>query len=467
MKIFCLIMVLLYAGCALAELPEEPEKDAFAWGITLQPDVSSPFYQLDLPLAVYQGVARADLGDLRMFNGKGHRLPHDLTLPSRHLSAQERIEPVTLFPLYGTRAADLQLLSLRISRQGPEGAMTLEQRQFQRTRDEVLRGYLLQLWQGEQRPAIQRLKLQWPEQSQGFIQRLKLEQSDDLAQWRPLTVNAVIADLSFAGERLIRGELPLAANTARFVRLTPQDEAMVELKAIQAVVAEKPPERPQATTRIGSVHPGMQAGEYLFQLPGRLPVVEINLIPAEPNTITRATLYSRATEETPWVRRASGTLYRLSVEETPLQQTALSLDRISDLYWKLVVDEAGGGLGEQLPTVQVSWIPHRLRFAARGEGPFMLAYGSALAGPNPPGPLLSDFSRSEQQRLVSERITAGQPFELAGPAALTARRVYDWKQWSLWGVLTLSTLLLGWMAWTTLRQISIKGSNKGSESNRP
>ena len=455
MRFFCLILALLSCGALLAESPRELEKGDFAWGIQLEPGTGSPLYQLPLPLAVYQGVSRADLGDLRLFNGKGHLLPHELSLPTLQLPGRERRQPVALFPLYGSREADLQLLSMRISRSNPAESMSLEQHQIQRTRDEVLRGYLLQLWQGDQRPAIQRLQLHWPEPPQGFIQRLKLEQSDDLDQWRPVAVPAVMADLAYAGERLVKAEIQLNGQTQRFLRLTPAEGDMpLELSAIDAVMIDSSPAaRPQEEAVIETIHRGEQAGEYLFEIPGPLPVNRMDLLPAEPNTLTRATLYSRATTDAPWLRRSQGTIYRLLVQGTPLEQTALSVGRVNDRYWRLLVDAAGGGLGEQKPLLRVSWIPHQLRFSARGEGPFLLAYGSVLAGPNPPGSLLSGFSQSEQQRLVSEQITAGQAFALAGPAALTPQRVYDWKQWSLWGVLVLATLLLGWMAWTTLRQM--------------
>lgn len=454
MRWLCLIVALLCSDTLLANAADGLEQGDFAWGMRLDPASGSPFYQLPLPLAVYQGVQRADLADLRMFNGRGERLPHELSLPAADLPGRERIRPVALFPLYGSRAADLQLLSTRISRNDSAGSMSLEQHQFQRNRDEVLRGYLLQLWQGDRAPHIRRLQLRWPEPSPGFIQRLRLEQSDDLDHWRPLDVAAVIADLTFAGERLIRTEIQLDGKSARFLRLSPVSGDMpLELSAIDAVILESSSARPQEQFSIETIRRGEQAGEYLFELPGPLPVRRIELLPAERNTITRATLYSRASPEASWVRRGQGTIYRLLVQETPLEQTALPVGRVTDRYWRLLVDAANGGLGRQDPAIRVGWIPHRLRFSARGEGPYLLAYGSALAGAQAAGPLLDGFSEPERQQLVSEQIMAGQPFELAGPAALTAGRVYDWKQWSLWGVLILATLLLGWMAWSTLRQL--------------
>ena len=152
MRMILLLTALVWSGGLWAENDQPLEQNDFAWGIPLEVETSSPFYQLPLPLAVYQGVSRADLGDLRLFNGKGHLLPHVLTLPPLSRPDEERLQAVKLFPLYGTRTADLQLLSMRFSRQTEAGQLTLEQRQLQHAQDEVLRGYLLQLWEGEERP---------------------------------------------------------------------------------------------------------------------------------------------------------------------------------------------------------------------------------------------------------------------------------------------------------------------------
>lgn len=454
-KFFILFMMLSWSMGVFAERQPTLEQKDFAWGIALKSAEPSPFYQLPLPMSVYSGVTRADLGDLRLFNGKGHLLPHDLRLPPLSLPDEAQVQRVKLFPLYGTRSADLQLLSMRISRQSEAGTMTLEQRQLQRAQDEVLRGYLLQLWDGDERPAITSLRLQWPEQSQGFIHRLRLEQSDDLSRWRPLAVPAVMADLGFGSERLIKRAIDLPVKTDRYIRLTRSDgELPVALESVTAVITGRSVEYPQAVANIATIRRGEKAGEYLFEIPGRLPVTRMELIPGERNTIVRVTLYSRPTEKAPWISRSSGPIYRLEVNGTPLEQTTLGVNRSSDRMWRLVVDETGGGLGEELPVIKVSWIPHQLQFSARGEGPYLLAYGSALALPIQQGLLLKGFRDEEQQQMVSESIEAGEQFELAGPAALMVERHYDWKQWSLWGVLILATLLLGWMAWSTLRQMN-------------
>jgi hypothetical protein len=347
---------------------------------------------------------------------------------------------------------------MRFSRSTEQGQLTLEQRQLHRDRNEVLRGYLLQLWDGEERPAIRAIQLQWASESKGFIHQLRLEQSDDLSRWRPLVSAAVMADLGYSGERLIKREIELPKKTARYIRLTRVDgESPIELTAVDRVIKGRSVIQPTSIHNITTIQRGEQPGDYRFELPGRLPVTGMNVIPGEQNTLVRVSLYSRADEQAAWTRRSSGRVYRLQVNETPFEQTTLTLNRTSDRYWKLTVDQVGGGLGEVLPTIRVNWLPHQLQFAARGEGPYLLAYGSARAKPAQAASLLNGFTALEQEQLVSQSIAVGEPLALGGLAALTVERSYDWKQWSLWGVLILATLLLGWMAWSTLRQMNRVG----------
>ena len=48
----------------------------FAWGTTLDSWDDSPVHTVLLPLTVYRGVTRRDLGDLRVFNGRDETVPH-------------------------------------------------------------------------------------------------------------------------------------------------------------------------------------------------------------------------------------------------------------------------------------------------------------------------------------------------------------------------------------------------------
>jgi hypothetical protein len=124
-----------------------------------------------------------------------------------------------------------------------------------------------------------------------------------------------------------------------------------------------------------------------------------------------------------------------------------------DRYWRLSVDARGGGFGAGVPQVEVDWIPQRLRFVARGAGPFLLAYGSG---------------RSERQQSTATVLPLGSagnaiapvaaelgPEELlGGDEALRARVTPQrWKTIVLWSALLGSVLLLAIMAFSLQRRL--------------
>jgi hypothetical protein len=64
-------MLLLLTGLAVAEAPAD-----FAFGVPLETSGPQALFQVELPPAVYEGVVRADLADLRVFNAAGEPVPH-------------------------------------------------------------------------------------------------------------------------------------------------------------------------------------------------------------------------------------------------------------------------------------------------------------------------------------------------------------------------------------------------------
>ncbi|MEN8177891.1 MAG: DUF3999 domain-containing protein [Pseudomonadota bacterium] len=447
------LLLIVSTGPVLAE-NGIPQKGDFAWGMELELVDASPFYRIPLPLDVYAGIVRSDLGDLRVFNGQGAVVPHDLSPSSEKQAPGAEVVKTKIFPLYAARDSDIESIIIQSPRQWRDEWVSITTRERYTASEEVLHGYLLQLQEEESRPALA-LHLHWQVESQGFVHRLKVETSNDLQHWRTHSSGAVVADLRYGGERLLKQEIPLGNTHAKYLRLSPaQGSKLIDLQGAGVQFSGETQEPVPNRLTVEQLEPGEQAGEYLFELPGPLVVVNLDILPAEINTLLRATLYSRADLEQRWKRRGSGLIYKLVAEGEPLQQTELPVQRTQDRYWKLVVDTSGGGFGDVPPELAVGWAPHNLRFAARGEAPFTLVYGSGRVGPSSGGALLTGFAEDRQESLTSDQIRFAGQFELAGPAALAKKFEHDWKRWFLWGVLLLGTGLLGWMAWSILRQLS-------------
>ncbi|HEX2933303.1 MAG TPA: DUF3999 family protein, partial [Candidatus Binatia bacterium] len=68
-----IFMIMPSLAVAAADRPDD-----FAYGMTIHADGQEALYEIDIPPAVYRGVSRSDLGDIRIFNGQGEVVPHAL-----------------------------------------------------------------------------------------------------------------------------------------------------------------------------------------------------------------------------------------------------------------------------------------------------------------------------------------------------------------------------------------------------
>jgi hypothetical protein len=97
-------------------------------------------------------------------------------------------------------------------------------------------------------------------------------------------------------------------------------------------------------------------------------------------------------------------------------------------------------------------------FAARGAGPFQLAYGrrDAKSTAFPIATLVPGYKGEEEPAepriVIGAAQTAATPQPLGGEAV--TREQVDWKHWTLWASLVLGVAVLGWMALRLGRQMS-------------
>jgi hypothetical protein len=133
----------------------------------------------------------------------------------------------------------------------------------------------------------------------------------------------------------------------------------------------------------------------------------------------------------------------------------------------LRVEPKGGGVGAGVPVIQIGWIAQKLVFAARGNGPFQLVYGSrtAKAAAYPIESLIPGYKTDAEFK--ARQASLGEPIILAGPRSV--RETIDYKQWTLWSILITAVVLLGLMAYRLSRQVSKSPelADRRENKNRP
>ena len=456
--VFAAVLSGLPAAAAIcAEGPSD-----FAYGAPIRADTSESLYRLELPRAVYRGVVRRDLGDLRVFNGASEVVPHAFR-PRAGTETQKR-EPVALglFPLYGDEPKQLDGLSLRVERR-PSGTIIKLDEGSGSPGTKKLLAYLVDA-SGLQIP-VRALDLE-VQRGGAYAANVRVEASDDLSAWSTVVAQAPIVSLQHAGATLEQRRIEFASRKPKYFRIS--WSGMPATARLGALRAEPGDARVDAVRQWEPV-PGRavadKPGEYVFDTQGQFPADRLRLDLPQANTVAQVRFASRARGDAPWRNVASATAYRLRRDGVDISNPDIQTGENADRYWLIRVDQKGGGLGAGEPKLLLGWLPQEIVWVARGNPPFTLAFGSREAKPSAYaieslvpgyrrdadlGAKIASFDQDSSASLKSVEVDA--PTVLAGPRVLEER--IDIKRWALWAVLVGGVAFLGWMAWRLVKQMN-------------
>ena len=468
-QVFDFIAFFVLASIAAVHAAEKPAD--YAFGLAVEASGAEALYEVTVPASVYQGVTRRDLSDVRMFNSAGEVVPHALR-PRRTQKAEAGASvPLTLFPIRAAAGANLDALSIRIHRGAGGGASIDVQSGGAPAAAARTVAYLIDM--SAQERALRAIDVDW-QGGPGFAGKLRVDSSDDLSTWQPLVRDAPLVNLEVGGQSLQQKRVELPQRKAKFLRLAWAHDAAKtahpDITAASGELAEKFSEAPREWLPV-KAEKGAKEGEYVYDLKGLYPVDRVRLTLPEPNTIAQVEVLVRDKAEQPWRSVGRGVAYRLNQAGGEVVSPDLSVGTAPERWWMIRIDQRGGGIGANLPTLVVGWVPHQLVFAARGAAPFTLAYGNAGAKPGAlaiesliPG-YRDDAGTSVRAAKTSaiptvnvQAAAAQGQKELGGAVRLEAQ--VDWKRWTLWGVLGLGVVVLGAMAWRLMKQL---GTTDGGE----
>jgi Protein of unknown function (DUF3999) len=455
-----LALFALWAGCAAAQ--ERPSEQPYSAPVVI--DAPASHYRFSVPAAAYRGAARRDLGDVRVFNAAGEPVPHAFA-PRETQPVPPVLRAASLFPLHGEAGKGVDTTAVEV-RRNSRGTVINIRETAGRPASRAVLGYLLDVSAIEERK--QALLLEW-QAGEGFSGSAYVEGSDDLKQWSSLASGAPVLLLEHAGARLERKRVELAGARAKYLRLSfsgvPRDFVLKEVRV--ELRGDRPgPVREWLALQAA---PGKEQGELLFDTAGRFPVDRLRVSPPQLNTVAQIQLLARDRAEDKWRHVGSATAYRLRGAGGDIVNPDIVLPVSTERYWLLKVDQRGGGFGAGEVRVEAGWLPHEVVFAARGEAPFRFAYGgkSATAGALAIGAVLPGYKEGDLKLAMAARVgnVAGEaapaPSLLRDPVQFVRGLATsgDGKKWLLWGALVAGVLLLAWMAFRLLGEVSRKDSS--------
>ncbi|WP_282397130.1 DUF3999 domain-containing protein [Pseudomonas sp. PS01298] len=420
----------------------------FTTQVPLAVSGNGPWYRLELPLAVQLAARQADLSDVRVFNAAGEPQAYALSRQTSERTESRNITDVKWFPLYASDARDASPgVTMKATTAGT--LVEIKPSSGAKLGKQVLRGWVLDA--SAIKAPLQQLSLDWSREHEGF-QRFSIEASDDLQHWESWG-DGQVARLSFADERVEQHDVSLPGQSARYLRLMWQGQAAPRLTSAKLVSASSSSlplplvwSQPLAGSRL-------KAGEYSWQLPVGLNVERLRVELKQPNTLAPVTLAGRRDSQQAWQPLSNGLLYRLTQNGQDVVQDELRLPGQVVNQLKLQVDERGGGLGVEAPSLRFAVRATQLVFLARGEPPFTLALGNASvkAANLPLSTLIPDYNAARVKALGQATLSTEVVVKALAVVAPTEAGT-DWKKLGLWAVLLLGVAALGGMAYSLLRK---------------
>jgi hypothetical protein len=423
----------------------------FTTQVPLSVSGEGPWYRLELPLSVQLNARQTDLSDVRVFNAAGEPQAYALARASGQSSEQRMLSDVKWFPLYNAADSTERAPSVRVQSTANGTLVEVQPSSQLEAGEEVLRGWLLDA--SAIKAPLRQLILDWTSDRDGF-QRFSIEASDDLQHWQSWGEGQV-ARLTFADERVEQREVGLPGQTARYLRLlwnSPQSAPALTSAQVESVDTRSVPQPLVWSQPLAGS--SAKAGEYTWQLPMGLNVERIQVELSQPNSLAPVILSGRRESSLPWQALSTGLLYRLTQNGQDVMQDELQLPGQTVQQLKLYVDERGGGLGPQAPTIRFAVRSTQLVFLARGTGPYTLALGSATvkAANLPLSTLIPDYSAQKWSALGKASVEGAAVVSSTSTVTAAATTQTNWKKFGLWAVLLLSVLFLAAMAFSLLRK---------------
>jgi hypothetical protein len=440
-RLWACLLCLASVGAA-ADAPDD-----YAYTLPLEGIAGDALYRVAVPRVVHEAATFADLRDLRVFDGAGKVVPHALRPLEQ---ASEKPAPVALpfHALNGPRGARVEDLDLALESTAGRASLKVRSR-YTAAGQWVLLGYLVDA--SQMKAPLSGLDLDWIGAGDSYLAAVRVEGSDDLRLWSPLAADAQLARLSRGAHRLERKAIEFPPSRAKYLRVSWNDPARaVELKAVLGILAERTVRPERVWKRIVATPDAARSGEYRIDVGGLFPLDRLALRLPQDDTVVPIEFLSRAATADEWNPVARAVAYRVKQGGLEIASTDIAFAPNPHRYWLLRVDETGGGIGAQALIARAGWISREIVFAARGTGPFSLAYGNAKAKANavPIETLVPDWRPDQELNLPVA--TSGAPRGLASAAAVQRRD--DAGQWSLWAALFVGLAALVWLSWRRRRQ---------------
>ena len=434
MKQFFFVLSLLFI-CAFAPALDDPLPKDFA-GAMVYSGKEGVLLALEIPMEVYEGSMRQDLGDIRVFDAAEKPVPFVIRERPKVFFTPGP-EEVPFFVWDGGNENNLPSgTDIEIN---TSGAVVRIKNQNNAPDNSSL--FLVDLSFLDYKPVL--LKIKTENQGRNFNTPVSIYYSGDLSNWTGFDKKQVLA--SFGGNVRDTLELP-EANDMRYLLVSFESAGgreAIQVASMTALFGEEEREgKFQEVIVRGKKSPDGKKVNYNAQ--AFYPAETIDFLLTEADSIP-VLVKSRLNEKEEWNARFRGTIYRYSTGSGIAKNPPFKIYPPAMPYWEL--ESTGGIPFSSEPDCVLRWGVKELIFPARGKGPWTLAFGNADCIPLGKGEILPLGPREDFETAV---FTGVMRFEKAG---LPVEAKNNYRTVILWIFLGIAVLGLSVLAYTIARSM--------------
>lgn len=412
-------------------------------------------WRFDLTPDAYAWVQDAALRDVEVFNAAGQPVPFARVTDAPATTPREHVAtlPVLALPPSASNANgnDLRLV---IDRDADGRLRRIDAGEQAATARSGAREWLVD---ARGVAPMDRLMLTWSAPATGVVARFAVEAGDDLQTWRNVGSGTVLA-LEQDGARVERHDIALGNVRADYLRLRRLDDgAQLQGLAAQSHSTEREAAAPTSLwTQTGGGHrvattPAGIAARFDYTLSAPLPVHAARIELANDNALAPLILSVRDGDT--WRELAHVTAFRLRSGDETIHN--------ADVEWPVTSRLREFRIDSRVPLaappkLSLDVRPDRFVFLAEGDGPFVLAVGSARArhADYPVNVALASLRARLGKDWQPPLAQLGFARESGGARALQPTPIESplpWRRWLLWSVLVVAAAVVGGFALSLLR----------------
>ena len=466
-KYFILAVIFFWLAGVSFATPDPalaPTPEMFAYAVQVNTSGKNAFYELELPLEIYQKSTRRDLGDIRVFNGAGQVVPHALRRPKNLINQNYTIyNELPFFPIKGEGDQKIDDFSFYVDKNEKGTIVDIKMpAPIDASKKDKISSYLVDA--SAFKEAIYAIRLDWSDNQTDFMANIIVDGSDDLSNWHTI-VTATVARLEYQGHQLDRNEILLNNKHYKYLRLSwPTDQSPINLTRVAVLMPSfntlEIPERRWLAPKVVPI--SGETGKYLIDLKGFLPVDRVRLRFSESNVMAKVILSSGEYPEGPMQLQWRGLVYNFNYKEEQIVNPLISVSPTEHRFWMIALEETESEINS-LPVLELSWQARRLVFLAQGAGPFQICYGSSQVDPINfhVDELLKKYKTSVGRNITPIQVNHSSSFIMGGEKQLKPLPPeLPWKKYLLWIVMFAAVFVIGWMSTLLYKQLQSEGSNR-------